>query len=199
MFQDVGVDVEVDFTGGGGGTIGTLVDSIDKQVAEGECISVLAIAAHGNPLGLTVGSENTKKKTHTVRTGPIEGQTEICEKNADDVADEIIKKSRFCEECTIYLLSCNTGLGSMPQSLADSTGCTVKAPKGYCYPNLKNPEKSRIVPEEKKTWNPATWFAQTFGAFDGADDTFGTFTPDGQGPPSFPAEGCPCKKKKGKK
>ena len=75
----------------------------------------------------------------------------------------------------------------------------VKAPKGYCYPNLKNPEKSRIVPEVKKTLNPTTWFAQTFDALDGADDTFGTFTPDGQGPPSFPAEGCPCKKKKGKK
>ena len=53
--------------------------------------------------------------------------------------------------------------------------------------------------EVKKTLNPTTWFAQTFDALDGADDTFGTFTPDGQGPPSFPAEGCPCKKKKGKK
>ena len=52
---------------------------------------------------------------------------------------------------SLYLLSCNMGVkqGGIPQMLADATGCTVHAPMGYCWTNVKEPEKSKIKREYK--------------------------------------------------
>lgn len=34
--------------------------------------------------------------------------------------------------------------GGIPQIFANQTGCEVFAPRGYCYPNVREPEKSKI-------------------------------------------------------
>jgi hypothetical protein len=51
--------------------------------------------------------------------------------------------------CEVYILSCNVGLGKIGQELANGTGCKVYAPNGYCYPNRKEPDDSKIVPKTR--------------------------------------------------
>lgn len=94
---------------------------------------------------MVIGRGNRKKKEYNNSRDPNQA-TIIDLRNSQSIATALKNTIKFCSPCTIYLLSCNMGVkkGGIPQIFADQTGCEVFAPRGYCYPNVSEPEKSKI-------------------------------------------------------
>jgi RHS repeat-associated protein len=88
-----------------------LVSQLEAKTKSGDCLRTLEVGAHGSPTGLN----------------------HIRASNAAQVGRDIKQKVKLCCTCRIYLSGCNTGLGSgtVPQELANATGCTVYGSKGY--------------------------------------------------------------------
>lgn len=66
--------------------------------------------------------------------------------NVQKVFGSLIKKSGesvFCYPCIIYMESCHLGLGVLPQEIANATGCTVRAAKGFSAGKAGWPEWSK--------------------------------------------------------
>ena len=128
----------------GQGTIYALINSINMKIdsPSKQCIASLTIEAHGNPTVMDLGNNAATIPANQ----PILQEGSISPYNASDVFSKIGKLFCFCKPCIIHLLSCNVGLGTIPQDIAKATGCTVMAANGYCYPNVKRPQDSKVVP-----------------------------------------------------
>lgn len=130
---------------------GTVQDALDKAKEEFEkskkcCVKTLVWILHGSGGEfMIVGPGNRNRNEYNHSRNPQKA-TMIDKSNANAIAESFSTQLKFCTSCTIYLLSCNTGVKEegIPQSFANKTGCTVFAPRGYCYPNPQKPEQSRI-------------------------------------------------------
>ena len=141
---DVGLQTEL--------SDGTVQDSLNSAKEEQRrkklcCVKEFAWVLHGDAEhdAMLVGRGNRKKKEYNHSRDPNQA-TIIDLHNAQSIATALRNTIKFCSPCTIYLLSCNMGVreGGIPQIFANQTGCEVFAPRGYCYPNVREPEKSRI-------------------------------------------------------
>ncbi len=147
------------------GNVARLLSHIVNQVQKGECLKRLTIVAHGNPDIIDIGGSPDSTPPGDLR-GRVNRDVSIDERNARRVGERIKKLICFCKPCEVYILSCNVGLGKIAQQLANGTGCKVFAPNGYCYPNRKGPDDSKIVPKTRK--HPA---------YPGGGDEFVPFAP----------------------
>jgi hypothetical protein len=130
------------------GNVARLLSHIANQVQKGQCVKRLTIVAHGNPDVLDIAG-TPDSAPPPGRGGQVNREVSIGEGNARRVGERIKKLICFCKPCEVYILSCNVGLGKIGQELANGTGCKVYAPNGYCYPNRKEPDDSKIVPKTR--------------------------------------------------
>ena len=74
--------------------------------------------------------------------------------NATEVGRRIKDNVCLCSPCVIVFMSCHVGLGTIGQSIANSTRCKVFAPNGFCSPNYDDPMHSPIRPTSTGYQNP---------------------------------------------
>jgi RHS repeat-associated protein len=164
---------------GSAGTLGDLVTHIESKLGICDCLRTLTITAHANPDGLWIRGRHAGETWNdpAVSAGMGTGGTStvLDDPSAKPFGHSLVSRACFCSPCTIWLLGCNAGLGSMPQTLANATGCTVNAPQGYCYPNARNPGGSKVVPSI-----PAGDPHHPGGlpAYPGAGSGFGSYPPN---------------------
>jgi RHS repeat-associated protein len=138
-YGNKGISVPIGFPGlSTGGGVDGLISKVSDKVGCKDCVYNLYIAAHGNPdvVLLTPDASNN--------TGNTGGIDRIDANNVSTVFTYIKDRVNFCKECHIYLLSCNTGLGSLPAAIKAATGCTVHAPMNYVFPDENDPRNSPV-------------------------------------------------------
>ena len=145
-----------------------VIDAIDSDVYCWQCIKQLNIKIHGNPYMAVI---TDAQKRERIASGDLSVDNTMNLSNVDIIINQLLKQETFCSECTIFLLSCNVGLSTFAQNIAEKTRCTVYAPMGYIYGDLHDPISSRIVREVLPYYPP----------YEGAkDNTFKVFYPDGR-------------------
>ncbi len=145
------------------------IDKIDNKVYCWQCIEELVVTIHGCPSYSQI-TDNANPPAPTF--GGPESASGIDDSNVSSIAESLKNKESFCSKCTIYWLSCNVGLSTFAQKLAEKTGCHVYAPMGFCWPNPLNPLSSRV---QKRYEN--------YPVYPGSkDNTFKRFNPDGSNP-----------------
>lgn len=158
---------------GGEGTLADAVSKINYGLGACGCIQRLVISAHADERGMFLrGAEPGNKPTWDnaiIIWGKGMDANVLTIENAATFASNIC----FCKPCEIFLLGCNVGLGSLPQTLANESQCTVYAPKGYCVPNLAKPPSSIVFSEG----GPSDEFPEGLPAHIGASNEMGEFTP----------------------
>jgi RHS repeat-associated protein len=163
---------------GGAGTLSDAVKTISDQLAACECIKRLTIVAHGNPDGAWIrgrhAGEDWNTPAVTKMTKGLDSNV-LTSDSAGAFGTALSSDACFCKDCTIYILACNTGLGGMPQALANATGCKVFAPKGYCSPNPGDPGKSGVNPSIPPKTDPH--YPDGLPAYPGAGNGMGEFPP----------------------
>ena len=129
-----------------------LIDSFVRQAQEGKdekkcpCLKEISIVIHGNPSESVFGIDEGIARNDSLFPSQA---TQINDNNAYALFTELRiqlenRAGGFCKGCVIWYISCNTGLSSFVQKIANATRCTVYAPKGYARGNDYTKRKTRI-------------------------------------------------------
>ena len=102
----------------------TLIDYIDDNVYCLQCIAVLKVFLHGNKSGTRTTFASTNIFSYNTDASII------TKDNVGVLFMKLMDEEVFCSKCVIYWMACFSGVGNIPQVIADTTGCTVYAPLG---------------------------------------------------------------------
>lgn len=96
--------------------------------------------------GIRVQCPSTQKGKNNISRGKdISKHNNVTTANVSRVAKAMGDGIQFCSDCIIIVQSCNVGVEEkMSNELAAGTGCTIKAAKGFCWSNLRNPDKAIV-------------------------------------------------------
>jgi hypothetical protein len=117
----------------GGYSVDGLLDAINKQLSDCDCIISLTISAHGDPVGVQTSSSLAASPANPGGSGwltsdPVYG-------NSAQYFAEKLKNLCLCSGAKIYIQSCHVGLGSVPGTIANTAGASVVSALGFAYPN----------------------------------------------------------------
>lgn len=129
-----------------------LIDSLIQQAKEKgnngkcPCLKEISIVIHGNPVESLFGRDADVARNDSMYPRLA---TQITDRNAYALFTELRtqlenKAGGFCRNCIIWYISCNTGLSTFVQKIANATRCTVYAPKGYACGNAYTKGKTHI-------------------------------------------------------
>ena len=107
-----------------------IINEIDDEVNCFCCIENLTLIMHGNPGEMAIVPKPGETIIWNNSTDPKKANR-IYEGNVTEMVKALKNEETFCSKCFIYLVSCEVGLGVLPQKIANESKCTVYAPNGY--------------------------------------------------------------------
>ena len=107
-----------------------IINEIDDEVNCFCCIENLTLIMHGNPGEMVIVPKPGETIIWNNSTDPKKANR-IYEGNVTEMVKALKNEETFCSKCFIYLVSCEVGLGVLPQKIANESKCTVYAPNGY--------------------------------------------------------------------
>lgn len=107
-----------------------IINEIDDEVNCFCCIENLTLIMHGNPGEMAIVPKPGETIIWNNSTDPKKANR-IYEGNITEMVKALKTEETFCSKCFIYLVSCEVGLGVLPQKIANESKYTVYAPNGH--------------------------------------------------------------------
>ena len=114
-----------------------VIETLEKQISEHDCIDGLVITSHGTLEGDLFEMSRGGAAAASEVTNILDAKG-VTRENARQYFDEIQKKVKFCSPCQIWLIACFSGMAidnedNLLRQIHEATGCTVYAPKAYSF------------------------------------------------------------------
>ena len=127
-----------------------LIDIIDDATLCLECVETLTVMIHGDVNYSLIEQPRGKGNSNTNNTQ----SNYITISNVDALFSKLNSEESFCSDCVIYWISCFTGIGPIPQAIANITGCKVYAPNGLAETGSEHDPLNSDVSTDGKNYLP---------------------------------------------